>query len=233
MNSPFFNQLGVPTVTLFRLDSSIRTTGSISRAVADTAEAAWLAEHPEGEIIRRDLGVDPLPSDAWASAVTASWGPVEDRSEKQGDAVALAASLGDELLAADSYLFAVPLYNWGISQHVKTWIDLLITDPRFGSGSQTPLAGRSGLLVIARGGAYGEGTPKFGWDHATAYLTRILGEVWGLDLRIVEAELTLAEVVPAMADLKPLAAELLASAHDAAATHGRDLGEQAAALVTA
>ena len=213
---------------LFRLDSSIRTTGSTSRAVADTAEAAWLAEQPAGEIIRRDLGVDPLPSDAWASAVTASWGPAESQTEQQRDAVALAARLADELLAADSLILSVPLYNWGVSQHVKTWIDLVITDPRFGSGSQTPLKGRSGLLVIARGGAYGEGTPKFGWDHSTAYLTRVLGEVWGVDLRIVEAELTLADVVPAMADLKPLAAEFLAAAHDAAATHGRALGEQSA-----
>ncbi len=217
-------------MTLFRLDSSIRTQGSISRALADTAEAAWLAEHPAGEITRRDLGVDPLPSDAWASSVTASWGPVEGQTEQQRDAVALASRLGDELLAADALILAVPLYNWGISQHVKAWIDLLITDPRFGAGSQTPLAGRSALLVVARGGAYGEGTPKFGWDHATAYLSRILGEVWGLDLRIVEAELTLAGVVPAMADLAPLAAEFLANAHDAAAIHGRQLGERAAEL---
>ncbi|MEI8057290.1 MAG: NAD(P)H-dependent oxidoreductase [Actinomycetes bacterium] len=219
-------------MTLFRLDSSIRTEGSISRAVADTAEAAWRAEHPTGEIIRRDLGVEPLPSTSWPTAVLASWTPADQHTAAQLEAVALAARLGDELLAADSIIVAVPLYNWGISQHVKAWIDLLITDPRFGSGSETPLKGRSGLLVIARGGAYGEGTPRFGWDHATAYLSLILGEVWGLDLRVVEAELTLAEIVPAMADLKPLAAEFLATAHAAAATHGRDLGEQAAALAS-
>jgi len=220
-------------MTLFRLDSSIRTAGSASRAVADTAQAAWLAEHPAGEIIRRDLGVEPLPSDAWASAVTGSRTPTDQQTDSQREAITLAARLGDELLAADSFILAVPLYNWGISQHVKTWIDLVIAGPHFGSGSQTPLKGRSGLLVIARGGAYGEGTPKFGWDHSTAYLTRILSEVWGLDLRIVEAELTLADVVPAMADLKPLAAQLLATAHDAAATHGRDLGQQAAVLASA
>lgn len=220
-------------MSLFRLDSSIRTHGSTSRAVADTAEAAWLAEHPAGEIVRRDLGVEPLPADAWASAVTASWSPADQQTDSQRAAVSLAARLGDELLAADSVLLGVPLYNWGISQHVKAWIDLVITDPRFGPGSKAPLAGRSALLVIARGGAYGEGTPKFGWDHSTAYLTRVLGEVWGLDLRVVEAELTLAGVVPAMADLKPLAATLLATAHDNAAALGRDLGERAATLAAA
>jgi len=219
-------------MTLFRLDSSIRLEGSISRAVADTSEAAWRAEHPTGEVIRRDLGVAPLPSDAWATAAFAGWTPVDQQTAAQRDAVALSAQLGDELLAADSHLFGVPLYNWGISQHMKTWIDLVIADPRFGAGSETPLAGRSGLLVIARGGAYGEGTPKFGWDHSTAYLTRVIGEVWGLDLRIVEAELTLADIVPAMSDLKPLAAEFLATAHAAAATHGRTFGEQAAAMAS-
>jgi FMN-dependent NADH-azoreductase len=219
-------------MTLFRLDASIRTEGSVSRAVADSAEAAWLAEHPAGEVLRRDLGAEPLPSDVWANAVTAGWTPEAGRTEAQRDAVALAARLGDELLAADSYLFAVPLYNWGVSQHVKTWIDLLITDSRFGGGA-TPLAGRSGILVVARGGGYGEGTPKHGWDHATGYLVRILAEVWGLDLRVVETELTLADVVPAMVDLKPLAASLLASAHESAEGHGRELGQAAASQTAA
>ena len=38
-------------------------------------------------------------------------------------AVALAATLTDELAAADALLFAVPLYNFGVSQHFKTWVD--------------------------------------------------------------------------------------------------------------
>ena len=48
-----------------------------------------------------------------------------------------------------------------------------------------------------RGGGYGAGTPREGWDHATPYLLRILGDVWGADVTLVEAELTLADVVPA------------------------------------
>ncbi len=47
-----------------------------------------------------------------------------------------------------------------------------------------------------RGGGYGAGTPREGWDHATPYLLRILGDVWGADVTLVEAELTLADVVP-------------------------------------
>jgi len=48
----------------FRLDSSLRTDGSVSRALADAVEQEWLREHPAAEILRRDLGRDPLPPSA-------------------------------------------------------------------------------------------------------------------------------------------------------------------------
>ena len=46
--------------TLLRVDASIRLDGSVSRALADSAEAAWKAEHPDGVVVRRDLGLHPL-----------------------------------------------------------------------------------------------------------------------------------------------------------------------------
>ena len=49
------------------------------------------------------------------------------------------------------------------------------------------------------------GTPKEGWDHSTPYLQRIFGEVFGMDVHLVEAELTLADVVPAMEALRGVA----------------------------
>ena len=42
--------------------------------------------------------------------------------------------VGDDLVA-DALLFAVPLYNFGVSQHFKTWVDMVITDPRMGTAS--------------------------------------------------------------------------------------------------
>ncbi len=73
------------------------------------------------------------------------------------------------------------------------------------------------------------GTPGAGWDHATPWMRRILEDVWQLDLRVVEAELTLAEVNPAMAELRGLAAELRTRAEDDARRHGRDLAGRIAA----
>jgi len=208
--------------TLLRVDSSIRTEGSVSRALADTAVATWTAENPAGSVRTRDLGTQPLPADAWGLAVSTRFVAAENWSPEQRDAVALAASLADEVLAADALLLAAPLYNFGVPASVKSWIDLLIADPRLGPGS-TALAGKSALVVIARGGGYGEGTPRHGWDHSTAYLRRIFEDNFGMTVSVAAAELTLAPVVPAMADLIGLHEQSLAAAHVEAATHARAL----------
>ncbi len=114
------------------------------------------------------------------------------------------------------------MYNFGVSQHFKTWLDLVITDPRLATGSTT-LAGRPAFLVTARGGGYGAGTPREGWDHATSWMRRILEDVWGLDLDVIETELTLAEVTPQMAELRDLAREQLAESHESARHTGRSV----------
>jgi FMN-dependent NADH-azoreductase len=160
-----------------------------------------------------------LPAEAWARAVTATYLPEPDRSPEQKSAVALAAALLDELLAADAIVLAIPLYNFGVSQHVKTWIDLVITDPRAGAGQPPPLAGKKVVLCTVRGGAYGAGTPREGWDHSTGYLRRIIADVWGAELTVVEREFTLVGVNPALDDFTDKAAfmhaQALASAREA------------------
>ena len=60
-------------MSLFRLDASIRTDRSASREIADIVEQEWLAAHPGDRIVRRHIGTDVLPADAWAHAVTASF----------------------------------------------------------------------------------------------------------------------------------------------------------------
>jgi FMN-dependent NADH-azoreductase len=216
-------------MTLFRLDASIRTEGSVTRAVADTVQAAWAAEHPDAPVVRRDVGTAPLPAEAWRTAVSNAWTPPEQRSPVQHSAGALAAALADEVVAADAFLFAVPMYNFGVPQHFKAWVDLVLTDPRLLTpGEPATTAGRPGVLVLARGGGYAPGTPREGWDHASPWIRRILGDVLGLELEVVEAELTLAPVTPSMSGLRDLAAASLAAAHRSARTGGSALGRRVA-----
>ena len=210
-------------MSLFRLDASIRVEGSHSREIADVAEYAWRAVHPDATVIRRHVGVDPIPATAWPAAAYATRIPEQDRTPEQRDALALAATLTDELAEAKALLFAVPLYNFGVSQHFKTWVDLVIADPRMGPRVEPVTAGKPAVLVTVRGGGYGPGSPREGWDHATGWMRRILADFWQMDLQVVESEFTLADVNPALAEFKDVAAQLRASAEDLARVHGRAL----------
>lgn len=217
---------------LLRVDTSIRTQGSVSREVADTLQRAWEQEHP-GSVTRRDLASDPLPADAWILASAAGTSPAKEHTPADTDAAGLATRLADELLAVDAAVVATSLYNFGVSQHLKTWIDLLIADPRLGPGGNRPLAGRPAVLVVARGGGYGPGTPREGWDHATPWLERIFADVFGMETEVVAAELTLADVTPGMEPLRELAARSRREAHASAAEHGRSLARRAGARTPA
>lgn len=218
-------------MSLFRLDASIRLEGSTSRAIADLVEAEWRERNLHASVTRRHVGTEPLPADAWALAVGASATPPASQSPAQTRAATLAATLVDELLEADAFLFAVPLYNFGVSQHFKTWVDLVLTDPRMKATDPLPLAGRPAVLAMIRGGAYGAGTPREGWDHATGWIRRILEDVWQLDLRIVETEFTLVGVNPALNSFKEMAAQMRRDAEQLAATHGTFLGTASASAL--
>jgi FMN-dependent NADH-azoreductase len=210
-------------MSLFRLDASIRVDGSASREIADIVEEEWVATHPGDTVVRRHLGVDPLPSTAWPQAVAAGFTPADQRTPEQHAALTLAADLTDELLGADAILLAVPLYNFGVSQHIKTWFDLIMTDPRSKEGPL--LSGKPVVLATVRGGAYGAGTPREGWDHSTGYLRRILADVWGADLTVVEREFTLVGVNPALDEFRDLAHEMHTAALSAAGEAGRVLAK--------
>ena len=207
-------------MTLFRLDASIRTEGSASREIADIVENEWLDSHPGDTVVRRHIGVDVLPADAWGLSVSAAFSPQDTWTDQQRAARELATALADEVASADAILLAVPLYNFGVSQHIKTWIDLIVTvaDP-----DRRLMADKPVVLATVRGGAYGAGTPREGWDHSTAYLRRILADVWGADLTVVEREFTLVGVNPALDEFTDTAAEMHKLALDEARAAGRAL----------
>jgi FMN-dependent NADH-azoreductase len=209
-------------VSLFRLDASIRVDGSASREIADIVEQEWLSAHPGDRVVRRHLGVDPLPADAWAHSVSASWTPEDSRTPEQEAALTLAAELAAELADADAVLLAIPLYNFGVSQHAKAWIDLVISA---GAAGTPLLQGKPVVLATVRGGAYGVGTPREGWDHSTGYLRRILADVWGADLTVVEREFTLVGVNPALDEFEALGREMHDDALSAAVEAGRILSK--------
>jgi FMN-dependent NADH-azoreductase len=205
-------------MSILRIDASIQGPNSASSALADAAEAAWLETAPDTKIVRRHLGAEPLPSDAWQHAALGGWVPEADRTPAQHRSIALAGELAGELRDADGAILALPFYNYGVSQHVKTWIDLALAG---GEQGEKYLDGKPVIVVTTRGGAYGPGTPREGWDHNTAYLRRVVADIWGADLTLIEREFTLVGVNPALDQFTEIANQMKEAAHTAAAEAAR------------
>lgn len=209
--------------TLYRVDSSVQGGESVTREIADELERAWSAELPGGVVNRRDLVTTPLSPAVWTDALAGR--TAGERTPEQQAAVDLAAELADEMLAADAIVIGAPLYNWGPSEHIKCWIDMLWTDLRFAPRTY-PLTGKPIVLVVSRGGGASPGAPQEGWDHSVPYLLRTFGgDIFGGDVTLIETELTLAGHSPAMADLREKAAELRAQSHALAEETGTALAK--------
>jgi FMN-dependent NADH-azoreductase len=200
---------------LLHIDSSVQRENSTSRRLTARAAAAWRAAHPEGTVTYRDLGDHPLPH-LTSATVNAGLVPEADRTPEQAAAWALSQEIVGEVLAADTVLLGLPVYNWGAPSSVKSWVDHLIAvglsiDPETQQGL---LGDRDFVVVESRGGGYAPGTPREGWDHAQQWLPHGVS-LTGLVPRFITAELTLSRVNPAMAELIPLADKSLAEAEQA------------------
>jgi FMN-dependent NADH-azoreductase len=197
---------------LLHIDSSIRGEDSVSRKLSARAADAWRAAHPGGTVTYRDLGGDPLPHLTAASGL-ARMVSAEDHTPAQAESWALTLELVNEVKEADTVLLGLPLYNFGAPSSVKSWVDHLVA-PGLSVDAETHaglLGGREFIVLASRGGGYNEGTPREGWDHSEAWLPHGVAGM-GLEPRFITAQLTLAEVTPAMAELIPLAHESLAAA---------------------
>jgi FMN-dependent NADH-azoreductase len=197
---------------LLHIDSSVRGEDSVSRQLSARAADAWRAAHPDGTVTYRDLGKEPLPHLTEATGL-ARMVPPEQHTPAQAESWALTLEVVGEVKEADTILLGLPLYNFGAPSSVKSWVDHLVApglsvDPETHVGL---LGGREFIVLASRGGGYNEGTPREGWDHAEAWLPHGVSGM-GLEPRFITAQLTLAEIQPAMAELIPLAKESRAAA---------------------
>lgn len=200
---------------LLHVDSSFQTDASVTRALTARARERWLDAHPGGTVTYRDLGADPVPHIDTASGL-ARMVPADVHTPEQAASWALSVALIEELRAADTIILGLPLYNFGPPSSVKAWVDHLIAPGlSVDHATHTGLLGGRDLIVLAsRGGGYGPGTPREGWDHAEPWLPHGLS-LTGLEPRFITAELQLAHTTPAMKDLIPMAEESLAAAERA------------------
>ncbi|WP_160148873.1 NAD(P)H-dependent oxidoreductase [Amycolatopsis alkalitolerans] len=156
-------------MSVLRVDSSIRYEGSVSRELT--------AKFAGDDAVHRDLTAMHELNEAWRRAALGEPGP-------------LVRELADEVAAADAIVIGAPVYDFGISAALKSWLNLLIVDPRFNPRSTwgTALASVPVTLVVVSGWRYGPGSPVEGWNHAIPYLRRIFEDLFGADVTLEVVE---------------------------------------------
>jgi FMN-dependent NADH-azoreductase len=198
---------------LLHIDSSSLGEASVSRQVAQSFLEAW-----DGKVVHRDLAAAPVPHIS-AAGVTARVTDPAQHTDEQAAAAAMQDTLIDELVGASAYLFTVPMYNLTMPSVFKAWLDqILVFGRTIGHEGPSPVAGRPAVVISARGGSYGPGAPRHGFDYVVPILEALLGheDMLGLDVTTVIPELTMAPHAPALAALLPMHEASMANAHDRA-----------------
>jgi len=175
---------------ILHLDSSVTGANSISRPLTAATVARLLELNPGAEVTYRDLVNEPLPHNTAAARTPSAIGP--DATAEQKLEVKLGETLLDELFAANVVVIGVPMYNFGISSQLKSWIDYLaVPGKTFSYSAEGPkglLGGRRVILVSTRGGQYGPGSPYEIADFQEKYVKFVFGFLGITEVEVIRAE---------------------------------------------
>jgi FMN-dependent NADH-azoreductase len=176
--------------TLLHIDSSARSGGSISRELTASFAQQWQAKNPGGKVIHRDLAANALPHLS-ESLLSAYFTPADARSAEQAEVIKQSDALVDELLAADTIVIGVPMYNFAPPSTLKAWIDHVFRAGRTFKYTETGpvglVTGKKAIIILSRGGKYSEG-PMEALDFQGKYLKSALGFIGITDVELVVAE---------------------------------------------
>jgi len=166
---------------LLHIDSSASPGPSWSRRLTAGFAEEWRARRPDREILYRDLNARPAHA-VTSDLLEAMYAPKgsELAPHKRG-ALDASNALVEEFLAADAYVFGVPMYNFSVPGSFKAWIDHVVrmgrTWVRGPKGMEGLVKGRKMLIVSTRAGDYGKGGPREGFDFHEPYLRKVFGLV--------------------------------------------------------
>lgn len=174
-------------MNILQINTSARSTGAQSSALADAVVARLRERHPDAVLTLRDLARTPHP-ELDEAALQALFTPDSGRSPAQQARVALDDTLIAELQAADVLVLGVPMYNLGVPVQLKNWIDAVsrarVTFRYTEHGAEGLLTGKRVVVALTRGGRYRD-TPA---DTVVPYLRTVLGFLGMRDVQFVYAE---------------------------------------------
>lgn len=171
--------------TLLKIQSSLFNGQGQSSALARRVADHWLEHHPDGRVITRDLGQDPVPHLDLERFQALTAAP-EVRSDAQREVVAYSDGLIAELKSADVIVLAVPMYNFTVPSALHAYFDHVArageTFRYTEKGPEGLVTGKKAYVVVTRGGVYGE-------DHSqTRFIQQFLGFIGITDVEFIYAE---------------------------------------------
>lgn len=173
--------------TLLHIKSSIFGDEGQSSQLAQRYVDRWQAANPNGRVVVRDLAAEPVPH-LTAERFQGFFARPEDRTPTQVAATREADALIAELMAADTVVLGLPMYNFSIPSGLKAYFDHVAragTTFRYTKHGPEGLVGDKPVVVFAaRGGRY-QGTEL---DTQTPLLRTFLGFLGMTDVRFVYAE---------------------------------------------
>jgi FMN-dependent NADH-azoreductase len=175
-----------PSLRVLRVDASARVEGSVTRQLADRLLDGLAARVGAVELTRRDVAQGlPFVDAGW---VAANFTDPDARSAGQHAILAGSDALVEEVKAADVWVIATPVYNFGVPASLKAWVDQVararLTFRYTEQGPQGLLQGKKVYILTATGGTEVGGTI----DFATPWLKFVLGFLGITDVEVIAAD---------------------------------------------
>lgn len=183
---------------LLYVEASPRKDRSASIAVAKEFLRAYRDVHPSDAIDTLDLWTVTLP-EFDGPTINAKYNVLHGQPHSDAETQAWGAveKLCQRFMAADKYVFSVPMWNFGIPYRLKHFFDVIV-QPGL-TFSFSPDKGYSGLVVGKRavvvyssGGEYGSASPAKAYDFQKPYVNLVLGFIGITDVRAIAVAPTLA-----------------------------------------
>lgn len=180
---PQFRQ---PPLRVLRIDASARVDGSVTRQLADRLLAELAARAGGVSVTRRDVAQGlPFVDADW---VAANLTDPDARDAAQRETLAGSDALVEEAQAADVWVIATPIYNFGVPASLKAWVDQIararLTFRYTEQGPQGLLQNKKVYILVATGGTQ-VGSEI---DFATPWLRFVLGFLGITDVEVIAAD---------------------------------------------
>lgn len=166
---------------LLRIDSSIKGGASVTRKLTDK-----LAERLGAtQVIERETQGLPQIDGPWLGA---AYTPADARTDDHKATLALSDQMIEELRTADAIVIGMPLYNFGVTGPLKSWIDQICRVGetfKYGENGPVGLLANKPVYVVYASGGVPMGSAV---DFASGYLKQVLGFVGLTNVQFISAE---------------------------------------------